>query len=518
MLERKCRRISCKAIKAGCRIVGAVHPNPAATLAQQHLPRIKRLAHMNRSVQTDSMRQGYRPAYRVRQKSGDKIKVPGSSLQPQVAAEMPGSLRHIGHPSSPRKVETARQGKMKLAERDRPEIAFQLSLNRHPVFRESPVDIPRYRCEERTEVGKTQVSVQLGRDPSRTVIGKGVHVHFKTSCQLRPRHPEIETGQTETCGIHRKPSAEVFQHEPALFPEVGRPNTQGQLRSSIEERVYADVHVTHCDVSRIKALTYTADIILVVAEPAPLPVHIRHLIYIVMQQEFGSFRRRFREMGMDAHRVTRQMKRETGSGEMEAVYVDPPQRLLSVWVFGYGVTQGDINPSALDIRFVHTYRIADEIDGMAHNVQPLQVAADTEVTDEVDRIRLQLREGQFVHLYPALQQRQQVDAGHQTAYIGHRILPVRDGIVLPQYPQAVQLEIQRIGQADLIKADLHPRACRHIRSDPLYRPVLYRRTVKQCDKNQKQYDRCRRNGNQPLQAPFHISHIGHRRPFQEGII
>ena len=203
------------------------------------------------------------------------------------------------------------------------------------------------------------------------VVGKSIHVHFETPGKFRSRHLKTETGQADACGIHSESPPKIVQHQSAPFPEVGCPHTQRQLRSRIEKRVYADVHVTHRHVSRIKALTYTADIILVIAERTSLPVQICHLIYIVMQQKLGTLRYSLRETGMDTHRIARKMKTKSGLGKVEPVYVDTPQGLLSVRIFRHCIAQSDIYPSALDIRLVHTDRIADEIDGMAHDVQSL---------------------------------------------------------------------------------------------------------------------------------------------------
>ena len=272
-------------------------------------------------------------------------------------------------------------------------------------------------------------------------VGKGIEVHLETSCQLCSGHAKIDIRQVDARRIKGERAAELTHSESTLLLHVCRSHPQMQSWSSVNQGINAQIDVTHGDMCGIKAFTGWLNEVLIIVQCTTLPVQIPHLIYIIMQLEFGSLCLSLLESCTNTHRITGHMQTEISLDKGCPVNINVPKRTFLMRIRRDSVAQCDVNPSPFHIGFVHSYGVSGKVYGMTHHMQTLQIAPYAEVTNEVYGVCLELCESEFVHLYPTFEQGKQLNTCHQTVHISHSVFLIGYGIILSEHFQTVHLEV-----------------------------------------------------------------------------
>ena len=203
------------------------------------------------------------------------------------------------------------------------------------------------------------------------------------------------------------------------------------------------------------------------------PVDASHLIDATPDIDLGLAGHELVEVETKVQRVAWQVQREFALVEAEAVGVEDPFEGRCRRVNGSRIAQGKVDPGVGDPCAVHLCRLLVEVDAFRVEPQLVELAFDAQVADKTVGVDLRLLERQFVDDHPLLQQGQQSDVGHEFPDVGNGVLEVGDAVVGLNGPEALDAQVERELQTDMLHRDIHACLFRDGGSHLLHRPVLY---------------------------------------------
>ena len=295
-----------------------------------------------------------------------------------------------------------------------------------------------------------------------------------------------------------------------MFLERSLPHVGRNAGSSHQQRIHAEMHVRHTDMTAVEAARHRLYEVLVVVQRAAVPIQPSHLVDSVLESEVGIPGLGSLHSRMHRHGVAGQMERKVRLRQLQIVNVYLPVGRAFRRILGHRVVQCDIQAGILQTHRVYFHTLALEVYAMALQVETAYIALDAGSIDEVRGVHLGFIQFQCIHLHLPFQQRPQLHIGHQPLHVGHGV--GRNGRL--DHLEPVQFQVEGESQSDMIDGNVHPRLLRRIRGHSLHHPVLYRRTVKQGCQDDKQNNRREQHGPHPFPCTFHF-HLQSKRKKSE---